>query len=203
MIISIKLVILVKLFEMMRIKKIIKILLTFLITIVGLFLLLIISINLSFGHKLITGKVNNILTNAHIPIHINSINLNLPKSVIAHGITLLDPEGDTIIYAGRFQASGDLIELLKKKVVLRNIYLSNARVNLSRNNNDLQINIAKTFAKEKNDTIINPDVEEKSWDVIVVNAELSYIKFNMHDSVAGIFINQEIRNLKVKKMIPL
>jgi translocation and assembly module TamB len=182
----------------MNARRIKKILLAFLILIVGVIVLLIVSINLPFGQRFITKKVNGILSNSEIPLHITSIRSVLPQSVSVHGITLTGVNGDTILYAEEAQASIVPFALLRKKIIISEIYVGNASVNFSRYSEAKQINIAEAFSKGKVDTVAMPPVSKKSWDVSIGKGELSGIKFRMNDSVSGIYINQKIGKISFK-----
>jgi hypothetical protein len=181
----------------MRMNRIKKTLLIVVITIIGLLILSVISINLPIGHRLVTRLVNNILANKGIPVHITSIRTILPENMAIHGVTLLGPEGDTIIYAEEVQASVTPSALLNKRVILPTVNLGNIMVSFSRNNETVKINIAEAFSKVGKKSVANQGKIKKKWEVSLGEADLSYIRFKMIDSVTGVHITQNIRHLKV------
>jgi translocation and assembly module TamB len=173
-----------------------------LISITGLILLLVISINLPFGRRFITERVNNMLIGSDIPVHIASVGTILPKSVTVIGITLYSSEGDTIAYVGEAQIDIVPLALLKKRIILPNINLNNTRVNITVAKDSLRLNTPETVSGGKKDKISKPAKVGKSWEVSVGNARLSGLKFQMDDFSSGIHIIQQIREviLKIDKM---
>ncbi len=171
-----------------------KVLLIILIAFSGLILLLFISVNLPYGHRFITNRVNNILAGAGIPIHITSISSIYPESITVKGVTLTGSQRDTIVYAGEIQADFVPLALLKKRVIISDIYLGDAKINFSRKNNNL--NITEAFSKGRKDGVSQP-VKKKKWEVSIGKADIAGIRFQMNDSLSGIRINQKIGELKI------
>ncbi len=182
----------------MRLRKIKKVFLYFLIAIIGLLFLAVVLINFPFAHRFITKKVNNILSNAHIPVYINSIGTILPNSVVVNGVTLFGVNGDTIIHSEKLGASFATLALLKKRVIISSVVLSNSGINLSRTERDLEINIAEAFSSKKSKIPGDEISKKKPWEVAIGSAEISGINFRMKDSVSGIYIDQKVDNIKVK-----
>ena len=114
--------------------------------IMALILLALVLINLPFGHRFITRRVNNILVNTHVPITINSIETIWPNSVAVNGVNLHGNEGDTIIYAKKLGATVSLLALLQRKVIIPSAFLSNSSITFLRQNTDQRINIAEAFS---------------------------------------------------------
>ena len=133
----------------MKLPESIKLILYFLIAIIGLIILAAVTVNLPFAHRFITSKVNNILSNAHIPITINSIGTILPNSIVVNGITLSGIKGETIIYAEKAGVTVATLALIRKRVLITSVILSNPAINLSRAEKDLKINIAEAFSNKK------------------------------------------------------
>jgi autotransporter translocation and assembly factor TamB len=120
----------------MKLRKVKKVSIYFLISILVLFLLAVISINFPFAHRYITKKVNHILSNANIPVSINSISTILPGSLAVNGVKIIDDKGDTIIYAEDLRAAFSTVGLLKRKVIIQNAYIGNSEIKFLRNNKD-------------------------------------------------------------------
>jgi autotransporter translocation and assembly factor TamB len=180
----------------MKLSRTKKVLLIILIAISGLILLLFISINLPYGHRFITARVNGILTGSGIPIHITSISSIYPESVTVKGVTLTGSEHDTIIYAGEIQADFVPLALLKRRVIISKVSIGEAKVNFSRKNNNL--NIAEAFSKGGNDSVPKSRVVKKPWEVSIGMADIAGISFQMNDSISGLHIVQKIGELKIE-----
>jgi hypothetical protein len=181
----------------MRIRRIIRAFLVFLISIFGLLLLTFVLINLPFSHHFITRKVNHIFSSAKFPIHISSVNSVLPWSVYAEGVMINSRAGDTIVYAGKLRAAIKPFALADKRVILTDISLNSAIVNFTRNSEKEQLNIAAAFSKGTQSETIPQEIK-KPWEITIGKAEISDLKFSMSDSVAEIFILQDIRSVKVQ-----
>jgi translocation and assembly module TamB len=178
--------------DLMRLPSFKDSLLVLLITIIGLLVLILVSVNLPYGRRFITTKINSILSKSDIPLHVTSVRIFLPVSVTLDGLTLSGQSGDTIVFAKHVQADFVPMALFKKRILITNIYLENATINISRNDLSGNINIAEAFLKENSDSIAKPENDNKSWDILISNADLSDINFLMSDQVSGIHIKQKI-----------
>ncbi len=182
----------------MRFRKIKKAFLFFLAMIMALILLAVVFVNLPFAHRFITRRVNNILVNAHVPISINSIETILPNSVAVDGVNLQGKAGDTIIFAEKLGATIAPLALLRKKVIIPSAFLSNSSIKFLRQNADVPINIAEAFSNTPSKKRKKEKNREKSWEVSLGSIDISGLKIQMFDSVAGIYIDQEVGSLNVK-----
>ncbi len=182
----------------MKLSRIKKTFIVIIITIIAIVLLLLISLNLPVAHRLITGKINKILTDNHLPIHIRSVKIALPKSVTINGVSLTGVNGDTILYAEELQVSFLPIAALNKKLILSSVYLGNCNINIIRDSNSQQFNIAEAFSGINQTQAIPTDKKKKSWEVSIGNADLSEVKFHMRDSISGLNIDQKIGEIKVE-----
>jgi translocation and assembly module TamB len=181
----------------MSLRRIIKILSVFLISLIGIILLVFVSVNLPFSHRFITGKVNRIFYNSGIPIHITSVERILPTSILIQGFGLYDTGGDTIICAETIKASFVLSALTVRKIIIPSVYIGNATVKLERNTVSREFNIAGAFQQSDKAGTEKPAENNESWEVSIGKAELSAINFQMTDSVSGIYIHQHVKDIKV------
>jgi translocation and assembly module TamB len=179
-------------------RKIKKAFLFLLIMIMALLLLAAVLINLPFAHRFITGWVNNILVNAQVPIIINSIGTILPNSVAVHGVYLHGDAGDTIIYAEALGAAIAPLALLQRKVIIPSAFISNSSVRFLRQDEDVGNNIAEAFSNIRGKTRQKEKNGKQSWEVSIGSVDISGLKFQMVDSVAGIYIDQEVVSLKAR-----
>ena len=182
----------------MKISRLKKTSLIILITIIGIILLLIISLNLPLAHRLITQKVNKILVDNRIPIHISSVNLVLPKSLNVYGVRMLDPDGDTIVFAESVHISFSPAALLIKKIILSSVFLGNCNINVSRKSMNRELNIVEAFSVMNQTQVIPGNKVKKAWEVSVGNAKISDLKIHMQDSVSGLNIDQKIGEIRVR-----
>jgi len=182
----------------MRLRKIKKAFLLFLSIILALILLAVVFVNFPFAHRFITRRVNNILVNTHVPITINSIGTILPNSVAINGVYLHGNAGDTIIYAEKVRAAIEPLALLQRKVIIPSAFLGNSSATFLRQNADVRINIAEAFSNTRNKKRRKEKNRKKSWEVTIGSVDISGLKFQMVDSVAGIYIDQEIGSLNLK-----
>jgi hypothetical protein len=183
---------------MIRVRGIIKAFVVFLISLVGFLLLLFLFLNLPFSHRFVTQKVNNIFTGSGIPVHINSVNKVFPWSVYVQGALIHTSGGDTIVYAGNIRAGLKALALFKKKIVLPSVCLEKVMIILSRNSAEEQLNIAEAFSKGKAPKPVNQNDNKSPWEISLGSAEVKELSFRMADSVAGIFVSQDIQRIKIE-----
>jgi translocation and assembly module TamB len=182
----------------MWLRRILKALVVSIVSIFVLLVLAFIIINIPFSHPVISGKVNQVLAGAHLPITIKSINRLTPGTFIAENVLIHSPENDTIIFAGKIKVEFNPLALLKHKVAISYAEISKVRVNFLRNKQTNGLNISEAFLtgnKQDTSTIKN---KKKSWDVAILKADVADLNFVMNDSAGGINIDQSIRRLKVE-----
>ncbi|MBK7711469.1 MAG: hypothetical protein IPJ37_11300 [Bacteroidales bacterium] len=190
----------------MRISRIKKAFLVFLIALIGLLLLTFIIINLPFSRSFLTQKVNSIFISSRLPVQIGSVTKIFPGSVSVEEVIISGRGGDTIVFAGSVQAGFKTLSLLKKRLILTSVELEKARIRFIRNNEREQLNIVDAFSNEDiAATSVNPveeDNQNSPWEISVREAGISDLRFRMVDSVGGIFINQDVKRIRVeaKKM---
>jgi translocation and assembly module TamB len=182
---------------MMRIRGIIKAMVVFLISLVGFLMLVFVFINLPFSHRFVTQKINNILSSSRLPIHINSVNKVFPWAIYVQGILIHGSQGDTIVYAGKVRSGFEPLALIKKRLILKSVYLEKATINFLRNPGEEQLNIATAFSPVKEAKPVDPDVKKKPLEISIADVEVKDLKFRMTDSVAGIYVSQDIVRIKV------
>jgi translocation and assembly module TamB len=169
-----------------------------LICLTGLLVTIFVFINLPFSHRYLAGKVNVILANAGVPVHINSVNRIFPGSVSIDGALITGHKGDTIIYAGRLKSDFKTFKLLEKKLILPSLKLENTRISFSRNIGDEQLNIAAAFSGGPQPLPDEGKGEKKPWEVSIEKAEITDLDFRMNDPVAGIFIREDVRKIQAE-----
>ncbi len=182
----------------MRLRKLRRFCLIFLMAISGVLILVFAFINLPFSQRFATRQVNQILNQVDVPIHIDAIRKILPGSVNVQGVVIADHQGDTIIYTGELQADIRLVALLRSKVVLRDMELETALVYLARKSSAEKLNIAAAFQSGKREDVAPSENEPASWEISIKKGELSHIRFRMTDSIAGIHIYQDVSEIDIR-----
>jgi translocation and assembly module TamB len=182
----------------MRLLKLRRFLLIFLISVIGILALLFASLNLPFSQRFVTRQVNQILSGSNVPVHINAIKRILPNSVIIQGVVIADLNKDTIIYADELETDCRLFALMHRKVVLQDLDLSQVSVKILKNGKTLKYNIAETFKTVEKPEKSIAEKEKAYWMISIKNGSLSSINFHMTDSITGIHIHQEIAGIGLK-----
>ncbi len=174
-----------------------KIFLFFLMGILGMLLLVFLVLNLPFSQRFATKKVNQILSSSSVPIHLDGIRKIMPGSVNIQGIVIKDLQEDTIIYAGELQADIRLVSLLRSKVMLKDLALDGALVELARDTSTQKINIAAAFQSGKPRDAVSKEKPPAKWEISIRKGVLTNIHFRMNDSLTGIHIAQDAREIEI------
>ncbi len=180
----------------MRLRKWRKISLFFLTGILGLLLMVFLVLNLPSSQRFATGKVNQILSSSSVPIHLNAIKKIMPGSVKIQGIVISGTQGDTIIYVGELQADIRLLSLIRSKVMLKEVELDAALVELTRKSGDEKLNIASAFRSGKKLTVPLEKPPAK-WKISIKKGAFTNIQFRMQDSTGGIHIAEDASEIEL------
>jgi len=165
--------------------------------ILGLLLMVLLILNLPFTQRFATGKVNQVLSSSSVPIHLDAIRKIMPGSVIIQGVVISGLQGDTIIYAGELEADIRLISLLRSKVMLKEVVLDGALVELARINSAEKLNIAAAFQSGKLKDAVSLEKPPAKWEISIRKGTLSNIRFQMNDSISGVHISQDASLIKL------
>lgn len=185
----------------MRVRKALRFFLILLISIVGVVVLLFASMNLPFTHGFVTKKTNQILSKSNLPIQIHEIQRILPNSIKIEGIVIADPNGDTIIHVGHLDTNCRLLALIRKKVILQELDLSEASVELLMNYKTHKYNIAEAFTSGKKPKEANNGERRASWEISIKKGDLTSTHFRMTDSISGIHILEDVSGMKLKRFL--
>lgn len=170
--------------------------LLFLTSIIGLISLFFLFINLPFSQGFISKQANQALSHSGLPIQIQTIQTILPTKVKVLGVSISGTADDTIIYAGKVEAHYSLSALMKKKVAISRLTITDARVSLFRDELSPKINIAEAFTgKEKAKNKKSP------WVIKVGRGELQNVHFQMEDAKTGLHIKQDIKEIHLRSFI--
>ncbi|MBK6284778.1 MAG: hypothetical protein IPF54_21025 [Draconibacterium sp.] len=183
-----------------RIKKAIKILKYLLLSVVLLFLLLVGAINLPFVHKALTKKVNTVLSEKNIPVNIGKITLLLNGKIGVNELSIITPPNDTVIYAGKVRVDLGILPLLSKKIVIRQLILNDAVVNIETDTLTGKMNIISVF-NPSGTTTPEPETEaadsENPWDFEANSILLKNIRVSYNDPVNGISVTEKLAKAEI------
>ncbi len=178
-------------------RKFIRVIAFFLISTIGLVVLLFFLINLPFTGRFVSKQVNGLFNRLELPLNIQAVSTILPNKVKVEGITISGPEGDTIICAMDLEARITLYALLKHKVKLKEVYLGGILVNLKNDSANTGLNIGRAFSKNNKPEEEMPKEKKGFWEIDIQRGELQNISFSMSDPSIGIHISEEIDDLKL------
>ncbi len=115
------------------------------------------------------------------------------------GFSIVDPRGDTIIYARNVETKIKLLALAKSKVVLDETELSVVEVRLLMNYQTQNFTIGEAFKKGEKKKPADPDNKGSKWEIKIQKGEISSVHFFMEDTLSGIRIQQDIDRLNIKR----
>lgn len=171
--------------------------LIFLGSVLGVILVVFVILNLPFSQRYATRQVNQILYLAHVPIQLDAIRKIMPGSVSIQGIAIGGSERDTIIYVGELHADIRLLSLLKSHVMLKEVLLDGALVELTRKQGMQKLNIAEAFQSEKKKEAVPLEKKPAKWKISIRKGALTNIHFRMQDSLSGIHIAEDASEIEI------
>ena len=138
-----------------------------------------------------------------LPMNIQTIKAVWIKKVSIEGFNIIDPKGDTIVYAGTVKASYQLLPLMRNKVIFNEADFSEIDVKLLMNYDSRNYTIAEAFKKKNWKKHVDPRKKKSNWEIEIKKGDLKSVHFLMEDSLSGIHIRQEVDELNIKKFIVL
>ena len=166
-----------------------------------LFLLIIGAVNLPFVHTILTNKTNTILAQSGIPIHVGRISLLINGKIGLQQLEIISNDTDTIIYAGKASINVRLLPLLKKRVIVQNIYLKDVVANIISDEQTGKLNLISLFSgNESDETLVIKDTTQTgvSWEIQVGELELKNIRFVYSDPKGGILVKQKMERASIE-----
>lgn len=184
---------------------ILKILAGFLGSLILLFIVLVLLIRLPSVQTYITQKVTRYLSNkTHTKIALKGVWISFPKSVVLDKLYAEDAAHDTLLYLDKLNVDIDMLALLKHKVKVNHLFLSNVNANISRSTVDSTYNFnffIKAFSGDKKKA---PTVKAKSgasdtvgWQIEVDKLQLENIRGSFADGVSGTTIKGAVGALSL------
>lgn len=173
------------------------------LAIVLLFLLLVVALQFPAVQTYVTTRVANILSSqTGTVISVEHIGIRLPKAIDIRGVYLEDIQGDTLLYSGRLTIDVSLPGLLRQKISVKQLSLSDVSLSITRLQPDSLFNYEFLLAslasdeKKHHDTleaaeIDSPGIAEgqsSPWQFAVNRISLDNIRLRFADHHAGMDI---------------
>ncbi|HEX8270449.1 MAG TPA: translocation/assembly module TamB domain-containing protein [Flavobacterium sp.] len=120
------------------VRKSLKILLWIIGSIIGLFLLIVLLIQIPAVQNVVKDKAVTYLEGKiKTPVRIDRIEIGLPKKVIIEGVYFQTQQGDTLIYGEKLAVDISLLKLLSNQVEVNSIDLRGITANIARNKDSI------------------------------------------------------------------
>ncbi|WP_289665367.1 translocation/assembly module TamB domain-containing protein [Flavobacterium panacagri] len=183
------------------IKKILRILMWCVVSVVALLLLVIILIQVPSVQNFVKNKAITYLQDKiKTKVSLDYISIKFPKDVVLEGFYFEDQKKDTLLAGKRLEVDVDLFKLVSSELEINSVSLENVKANISRNKDGV-FNfdyIIKAFESKE------PKVEDpnaKPFKISVVKVNLDQVKFNFKDDFAknDIRVNLTHFDTKFKK----
>lgn len=162
-------------------KKILRVLLWCVVSIVAILLLLIVLIQIPSVQNYAKDKAITYLhKKIKTKVSLDHISIKFPKDVVLEGFYFEDQKKDTLLAGKRLEVDVDLFKLVSSELEINSVSLENVKANISRDKNGV-FNfdyIIKAFESK------GPKVEDpnsKPFKISVVKVNLDQVKFNFKD----------------------
>jgi translocation and assembly module TamB len=159
---------------------------------VGLLAILILLIGLirlpSVQNRLVDKATAYLQERIGTPVTLGRILLTFPKSLVLEDLYLEDQQGDTLVYAHRFEVNTGLVAILQRRIAIKDIRLETARAFVSRQHDDSTFNfeyIVDAFTEEEKDSIKIEEDDAKPWAISLDDVSLENTLLSWRDRYAG------------------
>ncbi|MGN6648131.1 MAG: translocation/assembly module TamB domain-containing protein, partial [Cytophaga sp.] len=172
---------------------------------IGLFLFLFISLwailKVPSVQNFLVSKVTSYISDkTHTRVELAYIDLEFPKSILLQGIFLEDQKHDTLIAAKELELDINMLALLTSTVSIESTELDDFSVHLKRNERDSTFNfqfLLDAFTSDnKKEVSIDTTKSGTPWTVKAKSIVLSHGRFNMEDSLSGLYMNLSLGEMK-------
>jgi translocation and assembly module TamB len=182
------------------VKRILKIFGWFLSAIVLLFLLVVILVTIPSVQNYLLDKITTFVSEkTHSTVSIGRIGISFPKTVVLNQVFFDDRQKDTLISAGEIRTDIDMIELIRGKISINKITISDMVANVKRKADDSLYNfsfIINSFASGSQDTVSAAQDSSASFSISMV--ELNNIHLSFDDRFKGIYAKTDFEKLELK-----
>ena len=133
-------------------------------------------------------------------VSIKNIHISFPKSIVIKEVFLDDYRKDTLLYAGKLEINISLLNLLSKKINIKDFALENVNLNINRalqdslfNFNFLLTAFSDSTKQKKSELQTN-----SPWEISIGDVNLKNIKIHFNDNYGRIFVESQIGNLDLE-----
>jgi hypothetical protein len=138
----------------------------------------------------------------HTKIALKGLWISFPKSVVIDQLYAEDVNHDTLAYIGKLNVDIDMLALLKRKIKVNHLFLSDVNANIARSKVDSTFNFnffIKAFSSgEKKAPVVKVKTNPKDtvgWQIQVNKLQLENIRGSYADGVSGLTIKATVGNL--------
>lgn len=179
-------------------KKVLRILLWCVVSIVALLLLLIVLIQIPSVQNFAKDKAINYLQGKiKTKVSLDHISIKFPKDIVLEGFYFQDQKKDTLLAGKRLEIDVDLFKLVSSELEINSVSLENVKANISRNKEGV-FNfdyIIKAF-ESKEPKVEDPD--SKPFKISVVKIDLKNVNFNFKDDFSKNDVRLKLSNFDTK-----
>lgn len=181
--------------------KIIKISAQIVLWLTGIFMFLFAGVWLilkvpSVQNFLVTKATAYVSDKTHTRVELKYIDLKFPKSILLQGIFLDDKNHDTLLSIKELEVNLNMLALLSQTVSIETLILDDFNIHLKRNELDSTFNfqfLVDAFSSDKNKQAnIDTTGSGSAWTIKANAIDLNNGRFDMIDSVSGLFINVSV-----------
>jgi hypothetical protein len=178
-------------------RKLIKTILWGIITLVFLFVVIAVTIQIpAIQNKIVHGVTSYVSNKTHTKIEIKKVGISFPKSVVIEGLYLEDLKKDTLLYAGKTKVNIALYELFHHKISISSIALEEVNLKLNSTKTDSLFNY-NFLLTAFGDTTKQPNANLKTaskWSFSIDQVSLKNARFRYDDAYAGINVSAVLKN---------
>lgn len=182
-------------------RKIIKVTLWVLLTFVFIFIMIAGLIRMPvIQNRIADYATSSVSSKTNTRVELNNIRISFPESVIIEGVFLEDRQKDTLLYAGEIKVNIALWSLLSKKINIRNLSMTDIRLDVSRSPGDSLYNFHFLVSALNNSTGKKAAGSGSSsgWNFTMDRISLKDLNFHMDDKYNGMKAAVSMESLRLK-----
>lgn len=183
-------------------KKLLKISLYVLGSLLLLLVLVFLWVNSNWGQNFIRGKAVAFLEDKlKTEVKLGKLDLAIPNYIELHDVFVRDRAQDTLASIGRLKVEISMLKLISNKIEIQNLELENTYANLYRNYPDTTFNfdfIAQSFSSDAPQEPEQKKDTTSTIDISVDDVKFNNIRFNFLDYSGGVQFRIALDTLKLK-----
>jgi hypothetical protein len=183
-------------------KKILKVILWVIISVVLLFIGIAVLIQIpAIQTKIVQTAISYVSNKTHSKVEIKKISISFPKSVVIQGLYLEDITKDTLLYAGKLKVNIAFKDLFNNKIHIRSVVLEDVNLSINRPETDSVFNYNFLLTAFSDTSQQQKKTEVKTtakWTFSIDNVNLKNIHFKYIDNYGGSNFTADLIDLKLK-----